>query len=114
MIEQHWLSRRNPIVVARKVQDTARFGRLIINGDRILKFSEKAESGPGVINAGCYVLPHSALTRFPSNQAFSIEHDFWITAVSDLCVEAYISNGLFIDIGVPSDYLRAQTLLAGL
>ena len=114
LLEQQWQARRHPIVVGRQVPDTARYGRLVVDGDRITSFAEKGITGPGLINAGCYVLSRDALARFPLNQAFSIETDYLVPEVARAMVEVFVTGGVFIDIGIPEDYSRAQTLLADL
>lgn len=111
LLEQQWQARRHSIVVARQVPDTARYGRLVVDGDRITSFAEKGITGPGLINAGCYVLSRDALVRFPVNQAFSIETDYLVPEVARGMVEVFVTKGVFIDIGIPEDYSRAQTLL---
>ena len=112
-LEQHWQASRYPIVVGRQVPDTTRYGRLVVNGDRITSFAEKGISGPGLINAGCYVLTTDALARFPLNQPFSIETDYLVSEVKGATVEVFVTEGILIDIGIPEDYARAQILLAG-
>lgn len=112
LIEAQWQANRCPIVVGKRVPDTNRYGQLIVNGDRITNFSEKRYAGAGLINAGCYVLKTHALANVPLNQAFSIEHDYLVPEVERAKVQTFITKGVFIDIGVPEDYARAQTLLA--
>ena len=111
-IERQWQKNRNPIVVSKKVPDTTRYGQLVVDDVRIISFAEKKVLGPGLINAGCYVLGAGALTRFPLYQPFSIETDYFVPEVSRATVEAFVTEGMFIDIGIPDDYSLAQTLLA--
>ena len=113
-LERRWQAKRNSIVVGRQVPDTTRYGRLIVDGDRITSFAGKGIAGPGLINAGCYVLATDALARFPLNQPFSIETDYLVPEVARTTVEVFVAEGMFIDIGIPEDYARAQTLLAAL
>lgn len=113
-IEQQWQINRHPIVVGRQVSDIARFGALAVDVDRITSFSEKGGAGPGLINAGCYVIATESLARFPLNQPFSLEADYFVQEIARSKVEVFITDGLFIDIGVPEDYERAQTMLAAL
>ena len=68
--------------------------------------------GPGLINAGCYVFDRGQLDGFTLNEAFSLEADFLTDAVCQMPVDVFATEGLFIDIGIPEDYTRAQTLLA--
>lgn len=113
-LEAHWQSNHAPIIVAREVADTARYGRLKAERGRVTAFLEKGADGPGLINAGCYVLPASSLDGFVSNQAFSLEVDFLAKAVSTQRFDMFVTHGRFIDIGVPDEYIRAQTELAGI
>lgn len=113
-LEQRWQAKRHPIVVGRQVPDTSRYGRLAVDGGRITGFAEKGIAGPGLINAGCYVLATDALARFSLNQPFSIETDYLVPEVISATVDVFVTEGMFIDIGIPEDYARAQTLLVDL
>jgi D-glycero-alpha-D-manno-heptose 1-phosphate guanylyltransferase len=112
-VETQWQKNRAPIIVAREVPDTTRYGRLNSSNGRVLGFVEKGVAGVGLINAGCYVLPLNILSDFSLGQTFSLETDFLAKAVGMLQFDLFVTNGHFIDIGVPEDYLRAQTELAG-
>ena len=114
VLERQWQARKHTIVVGRQVQDTFRYGRLVVDGARIICFAEKGIEGPGLINAGCYVLATDALARFPLNHSFSIETDYLVPEVVCATVEVFETEGLFIDIGIPEDYVRAQLLLVDL
>jgi D-glycero-alpha-D-manno-heptose 1-phosphate guanylyltransferase len=113
-LESLWQDRRHPIIVVRKVPDTARFGRMELSDGRINVFLEKGMSGAGLINAGCYVLPKEALNSFPSGQPFSLEREFFMKYLQQIRFDGFVTHGQFIDIGVPDDYLLAQTALSGL
>ena len=112
LLERQWQAKRHPIVVGRQVPDTKRYGRLVVDGDRIISFAEKGIAGPGLINAGCYVLATDALAQFPLNKSFAIETDYLVPEVARATVDVFVTEGVFIDIGIPEDYARAQTLLA--
>lgn len=113
-VEAHWQAHQRPIIVAREVPDTARFGRLELRQRNVSRFLDKGVSGGGLINAGCYVLPPDALNAFPLGQAFSLETEFLADAVQHTVFECFVTHGHFIDIGVPEDYARAQQELAGI
>lgn len=113
-LEQQWHANKHPIVVGRQVPDTTRYGRLVVEGKRITGFAEKGIAGSGLINAGCYVLATDALAQLPLHQPFSIETDYLVPEVRRATVEVFETEGVFIDIGIPEDYARAQTLLADL
>lgn len=113
-LERLWQSAHRPVIVAREVGDTARFGRMEISDGRVSAFLEKGLSGPGLINAGCYVLPKDALDEFPLHAAFSFESEYLARYLQRIRFEGFVTHGRFIDIGVPEDYALAQTALAGL
>ncbi|WP_431482880.1 nucleotidyltransferase family protein [Pseudomonas solani] len=113
LLERQWQAKQCPIVVGRQVPDTTRYGRLlVVEGRRVANFAEKGVAGLGLINAGCYVLATDALAGFSPNRPFSIETDYLMPEIEHSTVEVFITEGTFIDIGIPEDYLRAQTLLA--
>jgi D-glycero-alpha-D-manno-heptose 1-phosphate guanylyltransferase len=112
-VERRWRECGNPLIVARAVPDVARYGALVVRDGVVKGFLEKGSAGPGLINAGCYVLPRDLLDAYPLGTPFSLEADFLAGAVARRRFEVFESRGLFIDIGVPEDYTRAQTLLAG-
>lgn len=113
-VEACWQKLKSPIIVARSVPDTARYGRIESSHNRFTGFSEKGASGPGLINAGCYVFPPNLLDTFEPGSAFSLETDFLAHAVHKQDFRVFVTDGHFIDIGVPEDYARAQIELAGL
>jgi len=112
-IEAQWQRQRCPILVAREVPDTSRYGRLSVDNGSVVGFAEKDRGGRGLINAGCYVFSRDIVDRLPGVEAFSLENDFLAKHASVLALKIFISRGRFIDIGIPEDYLRAQQDLAG-
>jgi D-glycero-alpha-D-manno-heptose 1-phosphate guanylyltransferase len=112
-VEAHWQKHRLPIIVGRDVSDTARYGRLLFAHGQVKGFSEKGVSGPGLINAGCYVFNRGQLDGFDLNEAFSLEANYLTQAVARMRFDLFLTLGQFIDIGLPEDYVRAQTDLAG-
>lgn len=110
---EHWQLERNPIIVGKEVEDTARYGSLLLDGQRVIGFAEKGHSGRGVINTGHYVLPRNIFDKSSWPEAFSFEIDFLSRDILTSRFDVMITNDIFIDIGVPSDYEEAQTLLTG-
>lgn len=93
-----------------RVDDVARYGAVVCNAGRVDGFSEKGERGPGYINAGSYYLTSAALLALPKDPAFSFEAKVLgpLTEAGKVC--GYAATSGFIDIGVPEDYLRAQSV----
>lgn len=113
LVEKQWQAHRGAIIIGKEVPDTARYGRLLIKDHRVIGFAEKGIAGPGFINAGTYVLNKGQLDKFNLLSTFSLESDYLSPAVCDSPFDLFVTEGHFIDIGVPEDYLRAQTELAG-
>jgi D-glycero-alpha-D-manno-heptose 1-phosphate guanylyltransferase len=113
-VAERWQARHQTLIIGREVPDTARYGRLRVDGDRLTGFAEKGVTGPGPINTGHYVLPTALFDGFDLPEVFSFENDFLVPHVETLGIEVFMARGRFIDIGIPEDYRRAQTELADL
>lgn len=107
-----WQRDHRPLIIGRAVDDTERYGRLQLEGSRLTGFAEKGLRGPGVINTGHYLLPPTLFDGFALPETFSFETDFLVPHIGRIGMEVFLTEGHFIDIGVPEDFLRAQTELA--
>jgi D-glycero-alpha-D-manno-heptose 1-phosphate guanylyltransferase len=95
----------------RIVPDTSRYGAIEIDGqNNVLHFSEKSETKkPGLINAGVYLLNKTIfLNNIPDEKSFSIEKDFFMKVPGSIRLKGFPFDAYFIDIGIPTDYERAQ------
>lgn len=113
LLEQQWQTRQRPIIVGHEVSDTTRYGRLLATNGLALDFTGKGVAGPGLMNAGCYVLRYGQLDGFEPGAPFSLEADFLRPAVARGEFDVFVNSGMFIDIGVPEDYARAQAAFSG-
>jgi len=113
-VEHRWNRNKKPIIVGREVSDSSRYGGLDVRKGCVMDFFEKGCFGSGLINAGCYVFPADLFEKCMLTPPFSIENDYLAAEVSEQCFDCFISNGKFIDIGIPEDYARAQAELSGL
>lgn len=94
--------------------DVARYGDVLLDGDRVVGFEEKGRTGAGWINAGVYVIRRDLEWPPELSGKFSFETDFLVPGIARLRPAPYKVDGLFIDIGIPEDLARAQTELAEL
>lgn len=92
------------------VVDVGRYGAVVLEGDRLGSFREKGGRGEGYINAGSYYLSEQALAALPDDEAYSFEDRVLHPETAKGHVTGFTSTADFIDIGVPEDYERAQTL----
>jgi NDP-sugar pyrophosphorylase family protein len=95
-------------IAVRRVPDAARYGTVQLDErNRVVRFSEKigiAESG--LVNGGVYMFNRGVLEHIPDGPA-SLEKDI-LPNLLQYGVFALEKNGMFIDIGTPEDYARAQ------
>jgi NDP-sugar pyrophosphorylase family protein len=90
------------------VPDVNRFGRVLLDKrGAVTGFMEKkAASGPGLINAGIYLLETDLLVRIPSGRPVSLEKEI-IPSWIGWDFYGYQSPGPFIDIGTPESLSMA-------
>lgn len=110
MLAAHQAAGASLSVAVCHVPDVSRYGALELEGARITGFQEKGRSGPGYINAGVYLVAADVMQRIPPGELFSFEQQLLVPRVSELRPSAFLTEGRFIDIGIPEDYARAQTL----
>jgi len=91
--------------------DTARYGRVRLDGSKLVGFveksAEKSESGAGIINGGIYALRREVIDR--RGTPSSIETELLPVLVSERALSGVVDEGFFIDIGIPETYRQAQT-----
>ncbi|OIR06730.1 D-glycero-alpha-D-manno-heptose 1-phosphate guanylyltransferase [mine drainage metagenome] len=95
-------------MVLRQTPDVSRYGSVVLSGDRVTGFAEKGRTGPGLINAGIYVLTPGVLAAWGPPEKFSFEADILQRHCDTLRPRAFVTDAYFIDIGVPEDFDRAQ------
>jgi len=92
------------------VKNAARYGTVQADTEgRVIGFSEKTGvDASGIVNAGVYVFHRAILDHIPEGPA-SLEKQVF-PRVLNHGVYALKQQGMFIDIGTPDDYARAQEL----
>lgn len=91
------------------MQQFERYGAVEANNDqRITNFHEKKYREQGLINGGIYLLNKRSFLEKPFPQKFSMEQDYFEANVADQKMYGFVSNGYFIDIGIPAHYKQAQ------
>ena len=101
------------VIVLQTVADVTRYGSVALDQDgRVTQFVEKGvAAGPGLINAGVYLLRKQIVRGLPAGTTISLEKEVF-PRLLDRRVYGLVCTGLFIDIGIPDDLNRAQALLA--
>ena len=98
-----------------QVADPSRYGAVELDGKgRILRFVEKPEPGEApsnLINAGIYVLDPRVIDYIPEGRSVSIEQEVFPFLAKEGVLYGFEARGLWVDVGVPEDYLGANGLL---
>jgi len=97
-----------------EVEDPRRFGVAVLEDDnRIRCFVEKPRD-PSVgraVNAGVYVLTPDVFRYLPEQGACAIERTAFPKLAEEGKLYGFVHKGLWLDVGLPPDYLRANFAL---
>jgi D,D-heptose 1,7-bisphosphate phosphatase len=87
-----------------------RFGRVVVEGDRVRAFIAPGQGATGPVNAGVYVIDRSILAGIDRLPA-SLEQDIFPVLAANGAMGGTSYRGYFIDIGIPDDFARADVEL---
>lgn len=104
----HRISARPMTMAVVQVENTERYGGVLIDEGRVAGFVEKGRAGAGWINAGAYILHRDFPWPEALGQRFSFEADVLMAYLDQLRPAAFVCQGYFLDIGIPEDLDRAQ------
>ena len=94
-------------IAAVYVPNVQRYGSLQFKGNKITAFEEKLDTvSKGYVNSGFYHLLPEIFEGFEVGSCFSIERDVFPRLVSDRRLGVVKLKESFIDIGIPTDYLK--------
>lgn len=99
------------VVALRPVPDAGRYGAALVAEGRIQGFTARGTPGPGLINAGSYLVAPDIFQRYPMPGKFSFESDFLQARAQEVQPIAFQCQAPFIDIGIPEALQEAQTLI---
>lgn len=92
-----------------------RYGVVEVNSaNKILAFKEKQHCESGAINGGIYLLKTNIFEGLDFPEQFSLEQDYFDVYCYKTNFFGFISDTYFIDIGIPTDYAKAQVELPSL
>ena len=98
-----------------RATDTARYGRVEIDSSgQIIAFREKShQNGPGLINAGIYIIDKAVIETVPESVPCSLEKEIF-PGLADGRLAGFPTRDAFIDIGTGEDYNKAAAFFATL
>jgi D-glycero-alpha-D-manno-heptose 1-phosphate guanylyltransferase len=108
LIQFHRLSGGIATMAAVRMKNESRYGTVVADAaGRVTGFAEKTGGGQAaLVNAGIYVFNGAIFGHIPDGTA-SLEKDVF-PQILNCGVYALEHQGVFIDIGTPEDYARAQ------
>jgi len=107
----HISSEADVTIASKELYDVKRSGCMKVLDGVVIEFDDRRKSDHSLINGGVYVLRSTAFNKYDMPDVFSFESDFLAMQLNSLKTCAMTFNGFFIDIGVPEDYKKAQSLL---
>jgi mannose-1-phosphate guanylyltransferase len=115
LIKRHQETGAAATIALYRVEDPSRYGTVkLTKQNRITQFVEKAPPGQSpsnLINAGVYVLDPEIFDYIPGGRPVSIEHEVFPKLAEEGKLFGHEFKEIWIDIGKPADYLRANRLL---
>jgi D-glycero-D-manno-heptose 1,7-bisphosphate phosphatase len=97
-------------IMLRRLSDASRYGIVECDGDRITAFRERpAVAGDCVINGGLYLFDRRVLQEV--TEVCSLERDVMPRLAVRGALRGTVTDGWFIDIGIPADLARARAEL---
>jgi D-glycero-alpha-D-manno-heptose 1-phosphate guanylyltransferase len=110
--DAHTLAGADITIAVKQMPETGRYGLVKFNKEgRIIEFSEKDHaSGKGWINGGIYLINRQIFETIPQKR-FSLENDVFKLACDRLHMHAFTTDAFFLDMGIPEDFERAQTMI---
>lgn len=86
-----------------------RYGSVTINENkRIVAFNEKQYRKQGLINGGIYLINSNIFKKLNLPDKFSFEKDIMEAQLDNLNIFGFEQDHYFIDIGIPSDFEKAN------
>lgn len=112
LIRTHRNNNADITIVLKEVNNTSRYGKVEIDTEKkIICFQEKKTTdGPGLINAGIYLMKRALFDDIKEYNVISLEKELLPKFVENNAY-GYVVHGKFIDIGSPESYKIADTYL---
>ncbi|PWH86259.1 HAD-IIIA family hydrolase [Brumimicrobium oceani] len=109
-LEFHLEHEADVTLALKEMKDFERYGTVKLDENaRIIDFIEKQPISAGIINAGLYIFNVKSYRQQNWPQKFSVEKDYFESCVNEQKMLGFMTKAYFLDIGIPSDFEKAQT-----
>ena len=111
LFKEHYKNDNDITFSLKPMKNFNRYGfvKTDLNG-KVLSLEEKKYRVYGEIDGGIYLIKRNIFTSFECKNRFSF-NEFIINNINYLQVGSLLFDELFIDIGTPEDYKKAQKIL---
>jgi dTDP-glucose pyrophosphorylase len=98
-----------PVIASYKIDDTSRFGKLLIKGGKLVEIKEKTDDkGSGLINAGIYIFPKGIFqliekTPLSTRGEYEITDSISMLIKSGVDLKVYPIRGKWKDVASPDN-----------
>ena len=110
MYQFHKKNNSKLTLAIKEMEKFDRYGSLILEGYKIIKFEEKKYIDKGYINGGIYLIDKKLLIQ-EKKESFSFEKEILENENFQIEKYGYKSERYFIDIGIPRDYYKFKEKL---
>ncbi|MFV0417113.1 MAG: nucleotidyltransferase family protein [Dysgonomonas sp.] len=109
LLEFHKTKQADISVALKPMTDFDRYGSVTLNDQqRIISFNEKQYRKEGLINGGIYIVNTELFEKIDLPEKFSFEKDIMESHIHGLGIYGSEQDHYFIDIGIPSDFEKAN------
>jgi len=114
MFDFHTSVRSKITLALKRMEKFDRYGTVVTDGNKIVKFNEKEWCEAGLINGGIYIIDRQYFSSLSLPAVYSFEKEFLEPVVIKGIIHGVTFNAPFIDIGIPEDYFRAGEFISSL
>jgi D-glycero-alpha-D-manno-heptose 1-phosphate guanylyltransferase len=98
-------------IALKRMENFCRYGSVEFEGNTIIRFNEKKTCKVGYINGGIYITARQFIESKQLPEVFSLEKDVLEKEVCSGIIRCQVFDDSFIDIGIPEDYVKAQSVI---
>jgi NDP-sugar pyrophosphorylase family protein len=95
-------------VALKESADASKYGAVLLQGENVTSFVEKARRGAALVNAGVYVMEPGVIALAP--QKGSLEKDVFPALARKRLLRGYVFDGRWADVGTPEALKEAEAM----
>jgi len=110
LFSSHYNNQNDITLSLKPMQSFDRYGIVKVGGNgKVISIKDKEYCKMGEIDGGVYIIKRNIFNDFADKTPFSF-NDFLIKNLDNLKIGSIVFDNLFIDIGTPEDFMKAQNI----